>query len=94
MSKAISCSEDKRWQAEDDARSLERYAEISGNKSRMSAASNILKEKAVATNKALGLTGSKPSAPKPAASKPRAPSAKNTDNIRSAMMKGMSKGKK
>ena len=91
MSKAISCSEDKRWQAEDDARSLERYAEISGNKTRMTAASKILKEKAVATNKALGLTGS--STPKPAV-KPRAPSKSNTDNIRSAMMKGMSKGKK
>lgn len=91
MSKAIACSEDKRWQAEEDARSLERYAEISGNKARMTAASKILKEKAVATNKALGLTGA--SAPKPA-TKPKAPSKKNTDNIRNAMMSGMSKGKK
>ena len=93
MSKAISCSEDKRWQAEDDARSLERYAEISGNKTRMTAASKILKEKATATNKALGLTGSKPSTTKPV-TKPKAPSKKNTDNIRNAMMSGMSKGKK
>lgn len=85
--------EDKRWQAEDDARSLERYAEVCNDKSRMVAASKILKEKAAATNKALGLTGSKP-ATKPATPKPRAPSKKNTDNIRNAMMSGMSKGKK
>lgn len=91
--KAISADE-RRWEAEDDARSLERYAEISGNKSRMNAASKILKEKAAATNKALGLTGSKPSAPKPAVPKTKAPSTKNTDNIRNSIMKGMSKGKK
>jgi hypothetical protein len=91
--KAISADE-KRWEAEDDARSLERYAEISGNKSRMTAASKILKEKAAATNKALGLTGSKPTASKPSAPKPKPPAKKNTDNIRNAMMSGMSKGKK
>ena len=92
MLKAISCCDDKRYQAEDDARTLKRYAEISGDKSRISAAGKILKDEAAATSKALGMTRA------PDKSKKASPPNKNSvNNIKSAMMSNMStksKGKK
>jgi hypothetical protein len=81
-------SEDKRWQAEEDARTVKRYAEICDDKSRMMEVKKMMKSEAMMTNKAMSMMEGKQSA------RPKQPSKKNTDNIRNAMMSGMSKGKK
>ncbi len=43
------------WQAECDARTLVEHAELSSNRSRMTAAKRVLKEQAKSVDKALGV---------------------------------------
>ena len=55
--KPIRMSEDeKRWQAEDDARALKAYAELVKNKSRMAAARKKLEEQQKDINTAIKLS--------------------------------------
>jgi len=55
--KAIKMSEEeKRWQAEDDARALKAYAELVKNKSRMAAARKKLEEQQKDINTAIKLS--------------------------------------
>jgi hypothetical protein len=88
MPKNTISTDDKRWRAEEDARTVKRYAEICNDKSRMMEVKKMMKSEAMMTNKAMSMMEGKQSA------RPKQPSKKNTDNIRNAMMSGMSKGKK
>ena len=92
MPKSISSNE-KKWQAEDDASSLKRYAEIQSDRGRMSAANKCLEKQMKETSMAMGMI----KMPTKMTAQKTTPK-KSIGNIKSAMMqnnmKPMSKGKK
>jgi hypothetical protein len=55
MPKVIS-NNDKKWQAEEDANAIKRFAECKNDKMRMDAANKVLKDEAMMTNKAMDLS--------------------------------------
>lgn len=61
MSKTVS-SDEQRWRAEDDARTLQSYAEINKDKSRRKAAEGVLRERRSEIDAVLG--GTKKSTPR------------------------------
>jgi hypothetical protein len=52
--KAKISSDEKRWQAEDDARSLKRYAELQSSPQRMKAAQSVIRKEIKQSQAVLG----------------------------------------